>query len=151
MKTTKYTQKVPPPYSPDNPEIKKMEGESPNKAKLLKAAAQGCNINIISLVSKGVNIHTPDHNGPDAPLRYACANGHPTTVLLLLAKGANPTIKGGLALKLAVMSKSIKTLEILLSYGIKCPISPEVPLEYNTLSTSYEMSRAIINYIDATR
>lgn len=86
IQTSTSTTKIETPYSPNDPELKEIQKKSPAKAELLKAAAKGCNINILSLLDNGVDIHTSDHNGPDAPLRYACANGHPSTVMLLLKK-----------------------------------------------------------------
>lgn len=139
------------PYSPKDPKIMAIAKEAPNEAKLLIASAKGCNINILSLLSEGADVHTCDHNGPDAPLRYACANGHPTTVMLLLEKGSNPRIKGGLALKLATIAGSSETLEVLMSRGIKYSIDKTVPYEYSYSRTTYRMSKYIIGIIKRTR
>lgn len=151
MKTHISQKKVTFPYSPENPEMKKIEGRSPNKAKLLKAAANGCNANLLGLIHNGVDIHTADHNGPDAPLRYACANRHPTTVMLLLKHGANPNIKRGLALKLAAISGSIKTMEIFISQRVSYPIDNEIPFEYSFSRKTYRMSKTIVDLIKETK
>jgi ankyrin repeat protein len=151
MNSTILTKKVALPYSPEDPEIRKIGRKSINKAKLLEAAAKGCNLNILNLIEMGVDVHTPDHNGPDAPLRYACANGHPTTTKLLLDKGANPTIKRGLALKLATLSGSMETVGVLLSKKIEYPIDNHVPFEFSSSRTTYRMSKAILNYANGNK
>jgi ankyrin repeat protein len=105
----------------------KKKGYKPKKQRMLEASAMGCNLNILSLINQGVDIHIGDENGPDAPLRYACANGHPSTVVLLLNKGADPNVKSGLALKLAAMSNSIETLTAIVKRKIKIDLDNQLP------------------------
>ena len=70
------------------------------------ASALGCSLVIIKLIDEGISTHVSDADGPDAALRYACANGNTPTALLLLEAGANPLIHGGLAIKLCQKSKA---------------------------------------------
>ena len=59
---------------------------------LVEAAGKGDNNALIALVDKGTPVNAVDQYGHTA-LSESCWNGHTETVKLLLAKGANPTLK----------------------------------------------------------
>ena len=58
-----------------------------NREQLLRASAAGDTDRVMSLIDRGVDIHSSDHGA--TALHYACENGHTAVASLLLERGAD--------------------------------------------------------------